>query len=141
MLSLRSMITVVVTAALSLSLAIGASPQARAKVQEAAAKARLAAEATLSWAQASLADLEAQTSGSFQARTDASAEADGEWDLNGPIATHEQTRIGAEAEIDADAQTGVESSLDLGQFFDWILEMGLGFGARSGANAQAGAGS
>ena len=138
MLSLRSMITVAVTAVLSLGLAIGASPQARAKVGEAAAKARLAAEATLSWAQTRVDALEAGAWGGSESQGEASTGADSE--LGGTIASDAQARIIGGAEIEAGAQTEMESGLDLGGFFDWILEVGLGLGVRSGADAQAGAG-
>jgi len=138
MLSLRSMITVAVTAVLSLGLAIGASPQARAKVGEAAAKARLAAEAALSWAQTRVDALEAGAWGGSESQAEASTGADS--GLGGTIASDAQARIIGGAEIEAGAQTEMESGLDLGGFFDWILEVGLGLGVRSGADAQAGAG-
>lgn len=141
MLSLRSMITVAVTAALSLGLAIGANPQARAKVGEAAAKARLAAEAAFSWAQSRVDALEVGAWGALGTQADASTGAEADSQLDGRIDSGGQARIGTGAEIGAGAQTEVESSLDLGGFFDWILEVGLGFGVRSGADAQAGAGS
>lgn len=137
MLSLRSMITVAVTAVLGLGLTLGASPHARAKVEEAAVKARLAAQAALSWAQIGHADGEARASTASQTQSEASAESD----LNGTIDSGGQTQLGAGAGIEADAQTSLESTFDLGEFFEWMLEVGLGIGVRSGADAQAGAGS